>query len=60
MSSDMLLLCFFMIFVFSSAAIFVNLKFTGTPTGVDGRLTRTFRISGRNHGGVSVFDGADE
>jgi hypothetical protein len=49
-----------MIFVFSSAAIFVNLKFTGTPTGVDGRLTRTFRISGRNHGGVSVFDGADE
>jgi hypothetical protein len=60
MSSDMLLLCSFMIFVFSSAAIFVKLKFIGTPTGVGGRLARTFRISGRNHGSVSVFEGTDE
>jgi len=49
-----------MIFVFSSAAIFVKLKFIGTPTGVGGRLARTFRISGRNHGSVSVFEGTDE
>ena len=60
MSSDMLLLCSFMILMFSSAAIFVKLKFIGTPTGVGARLARTFHISGRNHGGGSVFEGADE
>jgi len=49
-----------MILIFSSAAIFVKLKFIGTPTGVGGHLARTFRISGRNHGGVSVFEGAGE